>query len=350
MITITNDNIYRSDFSVVDMRDPTSLEIIPDDEIIGYLSEEVELGESVTFERMFEIIVDNKEKFNEIYRSCLGGYSLSPFINELDDIPTEKSELDCLEVFWYSDKSDNDITIVSGLHGKGVETSEDGPYKKGDIISYAIDFTPLNNLKYLRIYLNKEVIIMDYDKTGDNSIVKLGNKSFTIFDLFYAILYEISWNGDPTGRKDRLSELEESIEMSEKDIENGKSLPMENLDDFFEQIDNNDKYLVKFKEQRDRVDEELSAHIDDLEPLKNCLLAKLKIYNKIINSKKDLTPYYKKLTDNEYNMQILYGLDEDIKSHKFWETPRCTCPKIDNIVNFPDGGYVFDKECPIHKF
>lgn len=350
MITITKYGIYKSDFSIVDLRNPEHLDIISDDEIIGYLSEDVELGESVTFERLFEIIIENKEKFNEIYHSCLGGYSLTPFIDEVDDIPTEKSELHYLEIFWLSDKSDDDITMVSGLHGIGVEDSENGPYKKGDTIAYAVDFTPLNNLKYLRVKLNKEVIIMNYDRTDDESFqIRLGNKSFTVFDLFYAILYEISWNGDPEGREGRLNELEESIEISEREIERGETHTIEDLEDFFQKMEKNDKYLVKYKEQRDRVNEELSEHIDNLEPLKNCLLEKLKIYDEIENSTGDLTKYYKKLTDNEFNMQLLYGLDENINYHRFWETPKCTCPKIDNVVNYPDGNYIFDNECPIHR-
>jgi len=349
MITITNNGIYRSDFSIVELRNPEHLDIIPDDEIIGYLSEEVELGESITFERLFEIIIENKDKFDEIYHSCLGGYSLTPFIDEVDDIPTEKSDLEYLQVFWHADKSENEITIVSGLHGIGVENYDEGPYKKGDTIAYAVDFTPLNNLKYLNVRLNKEVTIMNYDRSDDENFhIDLGNKSFTVFDLFYAILFEISWNGDPKGREGRLSELEESIELSEKDIEEGRTHTMEDLEDFFEKMEKNDKYLVKYKEQRDRVDEELSLN-SNLKSLKSCLLEKLRIYDKIENSTEDLTKYYKKLTDNEFNMQILYGLDENINYHRFWETPKCTCPKIDNVVNFPNGNYTFDKDCPIHK-
>jgi len=351
MITITKDNIYRSDFSIVDLRNIDMLETISDDEIVRFLSEEVELGESVTFERMFEIIIENKDKFNEIYHSCLGGYSLSPFINEIDDIPTEKTKLHYLEIFWHSDKSENDITIVSGLHGMGVETSDDGPYKKGDSIAYAIEFTPLNNLKYLNVRLDREVIMINYDRNNEDKRyqIELGNKSFTVFDLFYAILYEISWNGDPSGRENRLSELEESIELSEEQMKNGETHTIDDLEDFFEEMEKNDKYLVKYKELRDRVDEELSSHIDNIEPLKNCLLAKLKLYHKIQTSDKNLNSYYKKLTDNEFNMQLLYGLDENINYHRFWETPKCTCPKIDNVVNYPNGKYTFDKNCPIHK-
>jgi hypothetical protein len=348
MITITNKGIYKSDFGIAEIRDPLSLEVISEDEIVHHLSEEVELGESLTFEAIFDIIFENKEILEKIYKSCLGGFSLQPFINELNDIPSKKTELDYLEIFWHSDKSDNDLTIVSGLHGIGVEETETGVQPKGDIISYAIEFTPLNNLKYLKVKINKEIVTMNYDSKDDNFQLNLGRMTFTLYDLFYAILFEISWNGDPAGRENRLEELEETIKTSEEEIDNGegKELDMEEL---FEMFDANDEYLVKYDELRDRVDEELSIDMD-LISLKSCLKEKLKLYHEIEKSKeKDLTPYYKKLTDNDYDMQILYGLDENIKEHKFWETPKCTCPKIDNVVNYPSGDYTKDEKCPIHK-
>jgi len=68
----------------------------------------------------------------------------------------------------------------------------------------------------------------------------------------------------------------------------------------------------------------------------------------IQNSDGDLKQYYKKLTDIEYNMQLLYGEKEDITLHRFWETPKCTCPKIDNLEIYPSNKPIFNDKCPIH--
>jgi len=349
MITITNNGIYKSEFSIVDIRHPEDLILVSDDDIVKHLSDQVELGESVTFNRMFDIIQKNIEELNTIFYSCLGGYSITPFLTEVEELPTVKSELDGLEIFWLADKADNEVNIVSGLHGVGIETDDNGPYEKGDIISYAIEFTPLNNLKYLTLKLNNKLNILNYDSTDDEDIkIDLGDKNFTLFDIFYAILFEISWNGDPSGREDRLTELEESIEISKEETEKGETKSFD-IEDLFDMFDKNDKLLVKYKDLRDRLDDNLVDETDDVDSLKKCLLEKLKIYDEIGNSKdKNLTKYSKKLSDVEFNLQLLYGVDEDEKFHRFWETPKCTCPKIDNVVKFPNGNYIFDKTCPIH--
>ncbi len=353
MITITNNNIYKSDFSLIDLRYLEDKTTISEDEIVKYLSEEVELGESITFDRIFDIIRENEEEMNRIFHSCLGGFVMEPFITELDKLPTKKSDMTHLELFWFSDKSGGDVGITSSFHGIGIETSDNGPLKKGEIIAYAVEFTPLNNLKYLNLKLNKKLSIINYDSIDDKDVqLEIGDKGFTIYDLFYGILHEISWNGYPDFREDRLIELEESIEAANEEIEELESTDVSsfNVEELFELFDKNDKLLVKYNGLRDRVDEKLIDETDDrVESLKSCLLVKLKLHEEIEKSTKDLFKYYKKLTDCEFNMQLLYELDEDIKYHKFWETPKCTCPKIDNIVLYPKGNYIFDKKCPIHK-
>jgi hypothetical protein len=341
MITITNSGIYKSEFSIPEMKHPEDLELIQDDEVIQYLSENVELGESVTFERIFNIIYDNVGDLNKIFYSCLGGFSIAPFMNELEEIPTNSPEVDKLEIHWFGDKQEDNVSIVSGLHGVGVDD--------GKVCYYGVEFTSLNNLKYLKLKLNTELSLINYDDP-DNYKFDIGNRHFTLYDLFYGILYEISWNGDPSNRDLRLEELDISIKRSKEEIESvseSEAHEIENLDEFFAELDANDKYLVKYKELRDRVDEDLSEGVN-LIPLKSCLLEKLKIYDKIENSDVDITKVSKMLTDIEFNMQLLYELNEDEKYHRFWETPKCTCPKIDNVVKYPKGDYIKDKKCPIH--
>ena len=47
-------------------------------------------------------------------------------------------------------------------------------------------------------------------------------------------------------------------------------------------------------------------------------------------------------------MQLLYGEKEDKSYHKFWETPKCICPKIDNNEIYPNKEPIFNLKCPIH--
>lgn len=50
----------------------------------------------------------------------------------------------------------------------------------------------------------------------------------------------------------------------------------------------------------------------------------------------------------EFQLQDLWGFPRHAGFHKFWNRPKCTCPKLDNEDNYPTGFYVINKECPLH--
>lgn len=343
MITITNKNIYYSDFSLVELPSLDKIEIIQPGEIISFLSDNVELGESVTFKRLFELVSANLDKFNEIFYSSLGGYVLDPYLQEIENNPTEPHDMDYLEIHWFCDKYDSELNITPALHGISLKEEN----------YFALDFESLNNLKNYIIRINEAVEIIDYipfAKPDDDAIkkIELGNKSFTLFELFNAIFFEISFHGGPQDKKERYQEIEESITESElEQLEESEKFTT--FEEILEKFDSEDKYLVKYKDLRERVNEDRLSIAKNLSKLKSCVKEKLKIFDIIENSDKDLKKYYKKLTDNEYSMQMLYGEDENIKYHRFWDTPKCTCPKIDNLELYPSDKPIFDKDCPIHK-
>lgn len=350
MITITNKNIYRSEFSISTLSSLNKVKVLPIDEIVNYLSDNVELGESVTFKRLFEIVSSNLRKFNEIFYSSLGGYALEPYLQEIENNVTETIESDYLELHWFCDKYDNELNICPSLHGISIKEDQ----------VYALDFTSLNNLKNCIVKINETVEIYDYTKikekgeeTIDNKefLITLGDKAFTLFELFNGIFYEISFHGGPQDKQERLRELEESIDEVKDNLEESDSEKFITFEDMIEKFDAKDKYLVKYNELRDRVEKKRVSNKKNLPKLKSCLLEKLKIYDILEKSETDdnLDQYYKSLTDMEYNMQILYGEEEDISCHRFWETPKCTCPKIDNLEIYPSTNPIFDKDCPIHK-
>ena len=95
MITITNKAIYVSEFPISSLSSLDKVEKIPIEEIVNFLSDNVELGESVTFKRLFEIVSGNLLKFNEIFYSALGGYTLEPYLQEIENNPNETNEFDC---------------------------------------------------------------------------------------------------------------------------------------------------------------------------------------------------------------------------------------------------------------
>ena len=350
MITITNKSIYVSEFPISSLSSLDKVEKIPIEEIVNFLSDNVELGESVTFKRLFEIVSGNLLKFNEIFYSALGGYTLEPYLQEIENNPNETNEFDYLEAHWFCDKYDDELNICPSLHGVSTK----------DEITYALDFTSLNNLKDCNVKINEAVDIYDYSKVKDKGeevidakdfTINLGNKAFTLFELFNGIFYEISFHGGPQEKKEREVEMMDSIDEVKENLEDYDSEKYITFEEMLEEFDAKDKYLVKYEELRDRVEKDRITNKKNLIKLKNCLIEKLKIYDLIEKSEsnEDLQQYYKKLTDIEYDMQILYGEDEDIAYHRFWDTPKCTCPKIDNLELYPSKNPIFDKNCPIHK-
>lgn len=349
MITITNKDIYLSDQSLSTLSSLDNVDIIDSNDINNFLSDVVELGESVTFKRLFEIVSDNLEKFNNIFYSSLGGHTLEPFLQEIENNPTEIFESDYLEVYWQCDKYENEFNLDASFHGVSTLTSD----------IYSMDFASLNNLKNYNIRLNKKVQFFNFkdlkevEKNNNSSFTTyLGEKSFTLFDLYCAIFYEISFFGGPQNKKEKLHELEDSMEEVEKIMETkdmGDLKKLTSFEEMLEKFDSKDKYLVKYNKLRERVEKSRILDKKNLTKLKNCLKEKLKIYDIIEKSDENLQQYYKKLTDIEYNMQILYGENEDISYHRFWETPKCTCPKIDNIEIYPSNTPIFNKNCLIHK-
>ena len=52
--------------------------------------------------------------------------------------------------------------------------------------------------------------------------------------------------------------------------------------------------------------------------------------------------------DLERELQVLWGFEQDDNYIKFWEFPKCTCAKLDNLEAYPHGYYTVSGDCPIH--
>jgi hypothetical protein len=306
--------------------------------IINFLSDTVELSESLTLKSLFDIVSLNIGAFNEIFYTSLGGYPIEPYLQEIENNKTETIESDFLEFYWMCDKYDNELNISPSIHGISINKKE----------TYALDFVSLNNIKNHIVKLNKNVTIMEYRLNDDYNVVNkpFGDLNFTLFDLYNALFTEISFHGGPNDKKERFDDLQESIIDSENEIDDSNNYTT--LSDMIDRLESSDKYLVKYKKLRDRVDINRISDDKNLEKIKSALSEKLRMFDEISKSKKDVHKYYKKITDIEYTLQLLYDEDEDISYHRFWETPKCTCPKIDNVEKYPSDKPIFDYNCPIH--
>jgi len=90
--------------------------------------------------------------------------------------------------------------------------------------------------------------------------------------------------------------------------------------------------------------------MENLEDLKDCYSQKLGIYNSIDEEKdpKKLKELARQLTNLENEIQELFNFEPNVKFHRFWESPKCSCAKMDNQDRWPTGSYVISGDCPLH--
>jgi hypothetical protein len=58
----------------------------------------------------------------------------------------------------------------------------------------------------------------------------------------------------------------------------------------------------------------------------------------------------KYLDECEAELQKAWGFEVNSNWYRFWERPHCTCPKLDNLDTYPHGHYVYNVNCPVHKY
>jgi|DEB0MinimDraft_6_1074348.scaffolds.fasta_scaffold04658_2 hypothetical protein len=56
----------------------------------------------------------------------------------------------------------------------------------------------------------------------------------------------------------------------------------------------------------------------------------------------------RELREVEYALQRAWKFPQSAKYHRFWEAPRCACPKMDNAERYPSDLAIVNGNCPLH--
>ena len=199
MIRIEKDKILYTDNA------NETQEIYPAD-IPAHLGDVVELGEFVTFSRVFDLIVDNSALFNTIFANDLGHYPIEQFLEEYNKPVSRIDTSFDLEVHIvcqahnYRDYSDFEYYV--SFQGLGIledDPESDEPY------GIALSFASLNELKTKYIRINNQVQVYTYTEEGSIEQSPVYESDIRLYDFFSAILNEISFFGDSDSR-DRVSD------------------------------------------------------------------------------------------------------------------------------------------------
>lgn len=193
------------------------------------LNWEIEIEDGANFGSFLKCIESFKNEAQVIFLSHLGGHPIEPFIEEGKLKPPKENYherdggISHLEVYWgtdiYQDEEEQTFTSYVDFHGINKETDKLG------VTSSAIELTPMNELKGLKLTLNKEFRLQEFKKTAKGYKPKLlfkGTKEFTLYDVFGGILNEISFHGEPSSRDKFRGELLSTID----NIKLGKIKPV----------------------------------------------------------------------------------------------------------------------------
>lgn len=88
----------------------------------------------------------------------------------------------------------------------------------------------------------------------------------------------------------------------------------------------------------------------NLDKIKEAYLLKYVIYDVIeeTTDKKQLKSLVADLTEVEFEIQELFGFERNAWYHRFWMTPGCQCPRLDNEENFGTKYSIIAEDCPLH--
>jgi len=192
-----------------------------------YLNEVVKLSDDFTLADLFGYIERELDIFDVIFSSQLGHYPLQLYIDEIKKPgPKEDDEIDYLEIQRYGERWEwGEIDLFIDFRGVNEKTD----------MGYALDFTPVNELKHLPLRLNESFEIIEAKvppkivrfairmmkkigiplKKWDNPfsyVYVRGKTEFAVYELIAAVLHEISFAGGPEERDAKFSEIVEDVE------------------------------------------------------------------------------------------------------------------------------------------
>ena len=81
-----------------------------------------------------------------------------------------------------------------------------------------------------------------------------------------------------------------------------------------------------------------------LHQIKNCFFNLAEKFD----DKSDLKYISEIVTEIEFQLQNVWRFNQDLVYHKFWELPKCSCPKMDNEDVYGTGHRYINSNCIYH--
>lgn len=226
MVNITKDGVFFELIEIDEEGNETAktLDVLSSSMgLVSYLTFPVQIAEGVTVEDIMNILALNPESTDFIFDSSLGGHTFTSFYEEMKNEIPQDPTLSWMEIAHEIDPiSEEDMELFSVARMRGVGKDRE---------LFSIEFSPVSSYKKMEVKLNENYIVRKIDASEKETTLLSCTKSFSLFEVIHAVLFEMSYYGGPEERTEVLGEVLESLgvdkieafKLSDKpDIENLK--------------------------------------------------------------------------------------------------------------------------------
>jgi hypothetical protein len=171
--------------------------------IASYLTFPVTIDDGVVVEDIMDMLALNPETTDFIFDSSLGGQNFQKFWLEMRQDDVQDPLLVSMEIAHEVDPiTESDPALYGVPRMRGVSVDKE---------LFSVEFSAVSTYKRMQIRLNTNYIIRKVDDAERETVLVSCTKAFTLFEVVHAMLYEMSYYGDPDARKVVLDEVMESL-------------------------------------------------------------------------------------------------------------------------------------------
>lgn len=208
------------------------------DSLLPYLNSAIKLSPETTFGDFWKFVEIDQDIYSLIFNHSLGGHNLSVYSEQIKKPGRDRTDenpnnsIHHLFVGWGAESNTYDgkknFHLFPDFGGWGKHTDDNGEIYD---TSFAVEFTPVNDLKDYVLFLKEEIEceICDLDSNSprERETINLGAKEFTVYDVLNGIFHEMTFVGYPDEQVNRMQELDQSVAEAKANLEN--LIPFEDI-------------------------------------------------------------------------------------------------------------------------
>jgi len=186
-------------------------ELTEDAQLLLFMHNVCKIDEDVTLDDVLQFVSKHESLFNVLMSNCY----VSEYLKARNEPKTKDTDIEYLELYTHLETDNDEYDPKMPMHLNGLflpqfhgigkvleEDGEEGYYKKGDRINWSLSFSPVANLLHLPVRIADHVTVSNgLDWQQEAHVIK-ATPQYTVLQIVYGILWELSWYGSPEETKE----------------------------------------------------------------------------------------------------------------------------------------------------